>query len=102
MAGMLLNEHLAERVAMDRRVTIEEARAIVSVSLQLGPPANQAKAKQAKGASARKMKRTKAKRIAKVPLTAKQKIALRFGPDDSRPRVGTPFLQGGAPGLGKR
>jgi hypothetical protein len=99
---MLLNEHLAERVAMDRGVTIEEARAIVSAGLQLGPPASQAKSKQAKGASARKKKRTKAKRIAKVPLTAKQKIARRFGPDDGRPRGGAPFVQGGAPGLGKR
>ena len=33
--------------------------------------------------------------------TAAQKLAKMFGPDDGR-RGGRPFLQGGAPGLGKR
>jgi hypothetical protein len=101
MDRRILRAHLAERVAADRGVTIEEADAIVSAGIRKAP-AKQAKPDKTKGASERKKKRTKAKRAAKVPLTAKQKIARHFGRDDGRPRGGTPFLQGGAPGLGKR
>jgi hypothetical protein len=94
-----LEKHIALRVADDRGVSIGEALEVVQSNLRRVPLKV---AKPQKKASSRKKKK-RAKRISvEKKITPAQKIAKRFGPDNGRQRGGSPFLQGGAPGLGKR
>ena len=115
-----LENHIAERLAADRGLPLEDALAIVKTSLQKAGPAGQANrgarsliAKRAKPPKAakpansplpNKPKNSAPPKPAKKKLTARQRIARRFGPhydkDDLRRCWHT--VQGGAPGLGRR
>lgn len=50
-------------------------------------------------AASSKPRRAKKK---KRPLTPLQRLERKLGPDDGRRRGGSPFVQGGSPGLGRR
>ena len=115
-----LENHIAERLAADRGIPLEDALAIVKTSLQKVQPAGQA-TRGARGLIAKRSKRPKAARPANSPLfnkpknseppkptekklTARQRIAKRFGPhyDKGELRRCWHTVQGGAPGLGRR
>lgn len=64
------------------------------------PKANQRKAGQLSKKEISKLPSLQLKRPAR---TAKERLEQAFRPDDGRPRRGgSPFLQGGSPGLGRR
>jgi hypothetical protein len=85
-----LERDFAAYIAKKNGLTIEEALARVSDGTYPRAPT---KAKK-RGSSAQPKRGTKRK-------TAAQRIAKRLGPDDGR-RGGSPTVQGGSPGLGKR
>lgn len=89
-----------------RKVTATQRTKAKMPKLPKPPNAKKPKATKAKRpelvgdlAESSKPRRVKKK---KRPLTPLQRLERRLGPDDGRRRGGTPFLQGGSPGLGRR
>lgn len=84
-----LETHFAQYIAKRNGLTVEEAIVQVKEGTYAKP---QPKPKKAK---------SKAALGAKKPKTLAQRIRKRLGPDDGR-TGGSPTVQGGSPGLGKR
>lgn len=85
-----LERDFAAYIAKKNGLSMEEALARVQDGSYPRAPAKVKK----RGSSAQPKK-------GKKPLTVAQRIAKRLGPDDGR-RGGSPTVQGGSPGLGKR
>ncbi|GHD72619.1 hypothetical protein GCM10007164_20480 [Luteimonas padinae] len=77
----------------------EAAKAKRVLGKRLRKTAKKARAKQVGVAATGVQPAAKPK---KKPLTRAQRVARALGPDDGRRRGGSPFLQGGSPGLGRR
>ncbi|MFC3716320.1 hypothetical protein ACFONC_09155 [Luteimonas soli] len=73
-----------------------------AVEKQLRKKVKKARAKQAAVAAAIAKPAAKRTKPKKKQLTPLQRLERALGPDDGRRRGGSPFLQGGSPGLGRR
>jgi hypothetical protein len=79
-------------------IELKAAKAKKVLNKKLRKKVKKARAKQAAIAQPT----TKGAKRKKKPLTPLQRLEKAVGPDDGRRRGGSPFLQGGSPGLGRR
>ena len=86
----------------DEAAELKAARSKKAVAKKLRKKVKKARAKQAAVAAAIAQQAAKRGKPKKKPLTPLQRLERAVGPDDGRRRGGSPFLQGGSPGLGRR
>lgn len=86
----------------DEVAELKAARSKKAVAKKLRKKVKKARAKQAAVAAAIAQQAAKRGKPKKKPLTPLQRLERAVGPDDGRRRGGSPFLQGGSPGLGRR
>lgn len=88
--------------APEEAVELNAAQTKKALDKRLRKKVKKARAKQAAVAAAIAQPAATRVKPKKKPLTQLQRLERALGPDDGRRRGGSPFLQGGSPGLGRR
>lgn len=89
-------------VTPEEAAKLKAAQTKKALDKRLRKKVKKARANQAGVVAAITQPATKRVKAKKKPLTPLQRLERAMGPDDGRRRGGSPFLQGGSPGLGRR